>query len=117
MRPLPTDTTAMIIPSRIRQLRKEHGLTQEDLAAKAGLGVATIQRLERGEAPSASTIASIAAALCLTPDSLTKANASESDSGVYLPLVAITSGKRLVDMIAGASTIDFDYMDIEHETI
>jgi transcriptional regulator with XRE-family HTH domain len=35
-----TTTTAgepMTVAERIKQLRKEHGLTQEDLAAKAGL--------------------------------------------------------------------------------
>jgi transcriptional regulator with XRE-family HTH domain len=33
------------IGDRVKQLRKDHGLTQEDLAAKSGLGVATIQRV------------------------------------------------------------------------
>ena len=35
-----TETSSITMADRIRQLRKEHGLTQEDLAAKAGLGVA-----------------------------------------------------------------------------
>ena len=34
--------TPMTIADRVKQLRKQHGLTQDDLAAKAGLGVATI---------------------------------------------------------------------------
>lgn len=115
-----TETTPMTIADRIRQLRKEHGLTQDDLAAKAGLGVATIQRVERGEPPSAATIASIAAAFALSPEALTSASkptTTEPNSGSYLPLIAITSGKRLVDWIASASAIDFDYMDIEDETV
>lgn len=115
-----TETTPMTIADRIRQLRKEHGLTQDDLAAKAGVGVATIQRVERGESPSAGTIASIAAAFNLTPDALTvasKARTESSATGSYLPLSPITSGKHLVDMIAEASAIDFDYMDIEGEAI
>ena len=100
-----TETTPMTIADRIRQLRKEHGLTQDDLAAKAGVGVATIQRVERGESPSAGTIASIAAAFNLTPDALTvasKARTEPSATGSYLPLSPITSGKHLVDMIAEA---------------
>lgn len=113
------EDATMTIADRIRQLRKEHGLTQEDLAAKAGLGIATIQRLERGESPSAATIASVAAAFALTPEALTKASNANSEapvSGSYLPLALIASGKRLVDLIASASAIDFDYMDIEDES-
>ena len=66
-----TDKSAMTIADRIRHLRKEHGLTQEDLAAKSGLGVATIQRMERGEAPSAASLSSLAAAFTLTVEGLT----------------------------------------------
>lgn len=113
-----SEDATMTIADRIRQLRKEQGLTQEDLSAKAGLGTATIQRLERGESPSAATIASVAAAFALTPEALTKAsnaNAESSTTGSYLPLAQITSGKRLVDLVASASAIDFDYMDIEDE--
>lgn len=114
-----SEDTTMTIADRIRQLRREHGLTQEDLAAKAGLGIATIQRLERGESPSAATIASIAAAFALSPAALTKASTATNDaptSGSYLPLSPVTSGKRLVDFIASASAIDFDYMEIEDES-
>jgi transcriptional regulator with XRE-family HTH domain len=114
-----SEDATMTIANRIRQLRKEHGLTQEDLAAKAGLGIATIQRLERGESPSAASIASIAAAFALSPEALTNASKAITDSppsGSYLPLALIASGKRLVDLIASASAIDFDYMDIEDES-
>ena len=41
----------------------------------------------------------------------------ESASGAYLPLAEITSGKRLVDFVLGSSAIDFDYMEIEDETL
>jgi transcriptional regulator with XRE-family HTH domain len=115
-----TEVAPMTIAHRIKQLRKEHSLTQEDLAAKAGLGVATIQRVERGEHPSAATIASIAAAFALSPVALTSASKpanAEPAEGSYLPLVEITSGKRLVDLMATATAIDFDYMDIQDETI
>jgi transcriptional regulator with XRE-family HTH domain len=117
---MPSEDATMTIADRIRQLRKEHGLTQDDLAAKAGLGIATIQRLERGESPSAATIASVAAAFALTPEALTQASNANNEapvSGSYLPLSPINSGKRLVDLIASASAIDFDYMDIEDESV
>jgi transcriptional regulator with XRE-family HTH domain len=115
---MPSKNAAMTIADRIQQLRKEHGLTQEDLAAKAGVGIATIQRLERGQSPTAKTIASIAAAFNLLPEVLTKAstpNASMSKPGSYLPLAQITSGKRLVDLMASASVMDFDYLEVTDE--
>jgi transcriptional regulator with XRE-family HTH domain len=115
-----TEAGPTTIANRVKQLRKEHGLTQEDLAAKAGLGVATVQRVERGEHPSAATIASIASAFGLSPTALTSASktaSAEPAVGSYLPLVGVTSGKHLVDLIEASSAIDFDYMEIEDETV
>ena len=54
----------------IRSLRHDHGLTQEDLAARAGCGLATIQRAEAGKPLSAATIASIAAAFDISAPAL-----------------------------------------------
>jgi transcriptional regulator with XRE-family HTH domain len=110
----------MTISDRVKQLRKQHGLTQDDLAAKAGVSIATIQRVERGEPPSAATRASIASAFGMTAAALTSASEAasvESASGAYLPLAEITSGKRLVDFVLGSSAIDFDYMEIEDEAL
>jgi transcriptional regulator with XRE-family HTH domain len=115
-----TEKAPMTLSDRIRQLRKEHGLTQEDLAAKAGVGIATIQRVERGERPSAGTISSIASAFNLSAVALTsasKAMSTKPTEGSYLPLTEITSGKRLVDLMATCSAIDFDYMEIQDVTI
>jgi transcriptional regulator with XRE-family HTH domain len=48
----------------LRQLRRLKGWTQRELAAAAGMGVATIQRLERGERePRPGTMRRIAEAL------------------------------------------------------
>jgi transcriptional regulator with XRE-family HTH domain len=110
----------MTVAERVKQLRKDHGLTQEDLAAKAGLGIATIQRVEGGAPPSSATIASIAAAFGLSPVALTSASkpaSAEPTNGSYLPLAEITSGKRLVDLMAASAAIDFDYMEIHDGTI
>ena len=110
----------MTIADRLKQLRKQHGLTQDDLAAKAGVSIATIQRVERSESPSAATIASLASAFGMTAAALTSASEAasvEPSSGAYLPLAEITSGKRLVDFILGSSAIDFDYMEIEDEAL
>ncbi len=115
-----TTDSPMTIADRLKQLRKQHGLTQDDLAAKAGVSIATIQRVERSESPSAATIASLASAFGMTAAALTSASEAasvESSSGAYLPFAEITSGKRLVDSILGSSAIDFDYMEIEDETL
>jgi transcriptional regulator with XRE-family HTH domain len=95
----------MTLADRLKQLRKQHGLTQDDLAAKAGVSIATIQRVERSESPSAATIASLASAFGMTAAALTSASEAasvEPSSGAYLPLAEITSGKRLVDLILGS---------------
>jgi hypothetical protein len=81
---------------------------------------ATIQRVEGGAPPSPTTTASIAAALGLSAIALTSASkptSAEPTEGAYLPLAEITSGKRLVDLIAASAAIDFDYMEIQDETV
>jgi transcriptional regulator with XRE-family HTH domain len=48
----------------IRQLRRKRGVTQESLAEAAGLTVATVSLIERGQAnPTWDTVAKIATAL------------------------------------------------------
>jgi transcriptional regulator with XRE-family HTH domain len=53
-----------------RRLRQQAGLTQEDLAARSGLSVRTIRRLETGESanPQLDTVRLLADALELDPD-------------------------------------------------
>src|SRR5438046_1449122 len=103
-----TTEKPMTVADRGKQLRKDHGLTQEDLAAKAGLGIATIQRVEGGDSPSPTTTASLAAAFGLSAVALTSASRPTSavaTVGSYLPLAEITSGKRLVDLIAASTAL------------
>ena len=48
----------------IRQLRHERGLTQEDLAHKAGITTGTLSLIERGQAnPTWGTVGAVAGAL------------------------------------------------------
>lgn len=49
----------------IRMLRLEKGLSQEQLADKAGISTRTLQRIERGDAASPETLKCLAA----VPDS------------------------------------------------
>lgn len=97
--------------SMIKSLRREHGLTQEDLAARAGCGVATIQRAEAGKPLSAATIASIAAAFNIPASDL--AAAPDKNFEPYLALEPITSGRSLVTLLLGVRRIDFDFCELD----
>lgn len=97
---------------KIKSLRRDHGLTQEDLAAKAGCGLATIQRAESGKRLSADSLASIAAAfgvpaVKLAPD----ASASFEP---YLPLQPIATGRPLVALLLGCRRIDFGFCELDN---
>ncbi len=62
----------------ITQLRKAAGLTQEELAEKAGVTVRTIQRIENNNSmPRAYTLRQIAEALGLSVQELTKTTVAE----------------------------------------
>ncbi|MFM2043367.1 MAG: hypothetical protein RLY86_1943 [Pseudomonadota bacterium] len=52
---------------RLRELRKAHGLTQEDLAARSGLSVDTLSAMENGAdtKPRLETLESLAAAFAM----------------------------------------------------
>ena len=85
--------TTTIDGRHLRNLRHRHGLSQEQLAGKAGISVATIARLEQGHhhAPCRSrTLARLAAALGHPPADLTPAPrpetpASLSETGTPAP--------------------------------
>lgn len=48
-KPGPHVRVAVVDGVRLRQLRAKSGLSQEDLAWKAGVGLSTVARLERGQ--------------------------------------------------------------------
>jgi transcriptional regulator with XRE-family HTH domain len=55
----------------LREVRAARGLSQGELAARAGLGRPTVSRLERGhQAPTSRTLASLARALGVAPEEL-----------------------------------------------
>ncbi len=61
------------IGDRLKALRIEQALTQEELAAKAGVAANTVARLERNETePHMSTARKLAQALGIHPRELTK---------------------------------------------
>ena len=65
-----------VFGKHVRELRKERGLSQVELAAKVGIDRSYMGFLERGERnPSLEVIAKIAEALSVTPDELLKPSA------------------------------------------
>ncbi|MGI8449512.1 MAG: helix-turn-helix domain-containing protein [Streptosporangiaceae bacterium] len=66
---------ALLDGHRLRQLRRQHGLSRDQLAAKAGISPATVARLERQQSAScrSRTLARLAAALGEDPARLTPA--------------------------------------------
>jgi transcriptional regulator with XRE-family HTH domain len=63
----------LYIGERLRETRKRKLLTQEQLAERSGVGVATIIRIERNQVePRGSTIRKLAVALEVEPDELVR---------------------------------------------
>jgi transcriptional regulator with XRE-family HTH domain len=66
----------LYIGDRLRHLRKRKLLTQEQLADRSGVGIATIVRVERNQVePRGSTIRKLAEALNVEPEELVKVGA------------------------------------------
>lgn len=66
------------IGDKLKALRIEQALTQEELAEKAGVAPNTVARLERNETePHMSTARKLAHALCVEPRQITKGEAGE----------------------------------------
>ena len=63
----------LYIGDRLRDLRKRRLLTQEQLAERSGVGIATIVRVERNQVePRGSTIRKLAGGLGVDPEELVK---------------------------------------------
>ncbi len=74
-------TPDQALASTVARLRLEHGMTQEALAFKADVAVATLRRIERGRSnPKWPTLVKIANALQITPSELLAAREGVSKS-------------------------------------
>jgi transcriptional regulator with XRE-family HTH domain len=69
-----------ILAKRIRGLRAERGLTQEEFASRAGISISFVSMLERGErSPSYETLLQLAEALDVPPGELFRDTGGEAD--------------------------------------
>lgn len=87
-----------IDPTKLRSVRLERGLTQQDVAEAAGLSVRTLQRAGRGRQARADTVMRVADVLQISPDELRERERPPSPSlltrqvGGHVVLVASTKG-------------------------
>jgi DNA-binding XRE family transcriptional regulator len=88
--------TTILDSRRLRQLRREHGLSQEQLAAVAGMSLTTIRRLERQPAAPCRTrtLGRLAAALGEDPERLTPRDPTLSGPPSHVP-VPVTRLSRI----------------------
>lgn len=63
---------AMVLQTKVKELREKMDLSQEDLARQAGLGLGVIQKIEQGKTkdPSSSRLLRIAKALGVSMEKL-----------------------------------------------
>ncbi len=82
--------TTKELGQRIAERRKQKGLTQEELAAKANINVRTIQRIEAGEVdPRTYTIQEIARVLDIDP--LELLDQDDTDNRLWILLLHMTN--------------------------
>ncbi len=55
---------------RLEEWRRRRLLTQGELAEKAGIGISSIVRIEKGQGARVTTLRKLAAALSITPEQL-----------------------------------------------
>jgi XRE family transcriptional regulator, fatty acid utilization regulator len=69
-----TELLAMPIKDKLKELRTAAGMTQQDLAMKAGLSISAVVQLEGGKVPDPriSTLRALARALGVSVDRLTE---------------------------------------------
>lgn len=79
------DNIGMSIGARVKQARKAAGMTQIELAARAGLKQSTISDLEVGKSQGTTNVASLAAAMAVNPLWLETGKGSMSPSPVLSP--------------------------------
>ncbi len=92
---------------RLRRFRQEAGLRQRDLAARTGLAITTIRRIERGHrVPHEETIELLAQGLGLSPDAFV---ADLRASSPFAPHPASERGsERTTGSEGGASSLNHD---------
>ena len=81
---------------RVKNLRKQHGMSQSDLADAIGISYAQIGRYEnKGAQPPAETLKKIASVLEVSPDYLLYGNADEKAKNILVDADLINQFKAI----------------------
>ena len=104
----PASSTAIAIGAQIRHRREQRGLSSAELARRAGLGKATLSKLEAGWGnPTIETLDALAIALRIP---LTDLLARDTDPGpVFVPGTDLTGGevgRELLRRISGGNSLE-----------
>ncbi|RYD75689.1 MAG: helix-turn-helix domain-containing protein, partial [Sphingobacteriales bacterium] len=90
----------MELSERIKELRSQHGFSQDEMAKRAGLSLRTIQRIESGETePRGDTLRRIAEVFNLKPEDL-KVPSLERDK-YFLPVLNLSALSFLLFPLLG----------------
>lgn len=96
--------------SRLKNIREACHLTQEELSAKSGISVRTIQRIEAGTAPKGFTLKALAAALEVSEKELLTPAPSQEETEVEQPIVTpseTTDSDNTLVKIINLSSVPF----------
>lgn len=92
----PAEKPLEVLAHRIRTLRAERRLTQEEFAARAGISISFVSMLERGErSPSYETLLQLAAALDVPACELFRGDEGEYDDPYFRTLGEFARSHRL----------------------
>ncbi|MEM9494753.1 MAG: helix-turn-helix domain-containing protein [Pseudomonadota bacterium] len=82
-------------PDKLKSLREERRWSQEELAGIAGIGVRTVQRIEKGKSASRATLSSLAAAFDVDAAALAMEPGGDAQQRADLEAARKLAGLRL----------------------
>ncbi len=101
---------------KLRKIRNSKGMSQEKLALMANVNKRTIQRAENGAAIALETVAFIADAVGVAPETLRgrQSDLFENDKKAWneVVLVPTTSGRKVIDLVRTSFETETEY-DVE----
>jgi transcriptional regulator with XRE-family HTH domain len=97
--PVAKDQGRTVVGARVARLRDERNMTQEKLAALAGVSRATIQALEKGRTSGRTSLPAIAAALGVTPGELSGAHE-------LIEATVVRDGELLLSVAGAREVVD-----------
>lgn len=83
--------------SKLKQIREQKNLTQEELSEKSGISVRTIQRIESGIAPKGHTLKTLSKALEIQENELLSKQPDIENEIIVEESIAITENDNATD--------------------